>query len=114
MLRALELYLVSSKLFKDPRQGRPGMEKDSFFANGGSLLFSARHCKTFLFFQNKHNVTGTGTDLGKQYITFVRSNQDQVGKKITDDLWVLSTMEVNYYFFTLLFPLILYCSVLLK
>ena len=67
------------------------------------LIFFVKH----FFFQNKHNVTGTGTDLGKQYITFVRSNQDQVGKKITDDLWVLSTMEVNYYFLTLLFPLIL-------
>jgi len=52
---------------------------------------------SFLSFTNKHNVTGTGTDLGKQYITFVRSNQDQVGKKITDDLWVLSTMEKWYH-----------------
>ena len=74
---------------------------------GGHCFFLPGFVKHF-FFQNKHNVTGTGTDLGKQYITFVRSNQDQVGKKITDDLWVLSTMEVNYYLFALLFPLILH------
>ncbi len=46
-------------------------------------------------FQNKHNVTGTGSDLGKSYVAFVRGNMDQVAKKISDDLLVLSTMEVN-------------------
>ena len=33
--------------------------------------------------------------MGKQYMTFVRNNMDQVAKKITDDLWVLSAMEVR-------------------
>ena len=47
-----------------------------------------------LFFQNKHNVTGTGSDLGKSYVAFVRGNMDQIAKKISDDLLVLSTMEV--------------------
>ena len=39
-------------------------------------------------------MTGNGTGLGKQYMSFVRANMDQVAKKITDDLWVLSAMEV--------------------
>ena len=48
-----------------------------------------------LSFQNKHNVTGNGTGTGKQYMGFVRGNMDQITKKITDDLWVLSVMEVT-------------------
>jgi hypothetical protein len=40
-------------------------------------------------------VTGTGSDLGKSYVAFVRGNMDQVAKKISDDLFVLSTMEVR-------------------
>ena len=36
-----------------------------------------------------------GTGMGKQYMTFVRNNMDQIAKRITDDLWVLSAMEVN-------------------
>ena len=46
-------------------------------------------------FQNKNNLTGTGTDLGKSYMGFCRGNMDQIEKKIKDDLWVLSTMEVR-------------------
>ncbi len=45
--------------------------------------------------QNKHNVTGNGSGLGKQYMGFVRCNMDQVQKKITDDLWVVAAMEVS-------------------
>jgi hypothetical protein len=40
-------------------------------------------------------VTGTGSDLGKSYVAFVRGNMDQIAKKISDDLLVLSTMEVR-------------------
>ena len=40
-------------------------------------------------------MTGTGSDLGKSYVAFVRGNMDQVAKKISDDLFVLSTMEVH-------------------
>ena len=52
---------------------------------------------TFVRFQNKQ-VSGkgsNGTGMGKQYMTFVRNNMDQIAKKITDDLWVLGAMEVN-------------------
>ena len=46
------------------------------------------------------NVTGTGMDLGKSYISFVRINMDIITKRIADDLWVLNAMEViNYIFF---------------
>ena len=51
-----------------------------------------------LLLQNKHNVTGTGSDLGKSYVGFVRGNMDQVAKKINDDLFVLSTMEVRIFY----------------
>ena len=47
------------------------------------------------FFQNKHKVTGNGSVEGKKYMGFVRANMDQIQKKITDDLWVLSSMEVR-------------------
>ena len=33
--------------------------------------------------------------MGKSYVGFVRGNMDQVAKKINDDLFVLSTMEVR-------------------
>ena len=49
----------------------------------------------FVALQNKNNLTGTGTDLGKSYMGFCRGNMDQIEKKIKDDLWVLSTMEVR-------------------
>jgi hypothetical protein len=45
--------------------------------------------------QNKHNLSGNGSGLGKQYMGFVRANMDQVAKKINDDLYVLGIMEVN-------------------
>ncbi|CAB4059885.1 CADPS [Lepeophtheirus salmonis] len=48
---------------------------------------------SILSFTNKHNVTGTGSDLGKQYMSFIRANMDQIAKKISDDLWVLNVME---------------------
>ena len=41
------------------------------------------------------NVSGNGTDLGKSYIQFVRTNMDVIGKRVNDDLWVLSAMEVS-------------------
>ena len=40
-------------------------------------------------------MTGNGSSLGKQYMSFVRGNMDQVAKKISDDLWVLGVMEVS-------------------
>ena len=40
-------------------------------------------------------MTGSGVDEGKKYIAFVRGNMDQVDKKITDDLWALSAIEVQ-------------------
>ena len=53
-------------------------------------------CLIFFFvFQKKHGVTGNGSSLGKQYMSFVRGNMDQVAKKISDDLWVLGVMEVS-------------------
>ena len=39
-------------------------------------------------------MTGTGVDLGKSYVSFVRNNMDNIAKRITDDLWVLNIMEV--------------------
>ena len=51
----------------------------------------------FCALQNKNNLTGTGTDLGKSYMGFCRGNMDQIEKKIKDDLWVLSTMEVRLF-----------------
>ena len=45
--------------------------------------------------QNKKGVTGSGVDEGKKYISFVRGNMDQIDKKITDDLWALSAIEVR-------------------
>ena len=53
--------------------------------------------KYFCLLQNKNNLTGTGTDLGKSYMGFCRGNMDQIEKKIKDDLWVLSTMEVRLF-----------------
>ena len=50
------------------------------------------------YFQNKNNLTGTGTDLGKSYMAFCRGNMDQIEKKIKDDLWVQGTFEVNRFF----------------
>ena len=44
------------------------------------------------------NVSGNGTDLGKSYIQFVRTNMDVIGKRVNDDLWVLSAMEVRINF----------------
>jgi len=53
---------------------------------------------SFLSFANKKmNVTGTGMDLGKSYISFVRINMDIITKRIADDLWVLNAMEKWYY-----------------
>jgi len=43
------------------------------------------------------NVSGNGTDLGKSYIQFVRTNMDVIGKRVNDDLWVLSAMEKWYF-----------------
>ena len=45
----------------------------------------------------KINVTGSGVDLGKSYIQFVRNNMDTITKRINDDLWVLNVMEKWYY-----------------
>ena len=41
------------------------------------------------------NVSGNGTDLGKSYVQFVRTNMDVIAKRVSDDLWVLSAMEVR-------------------
>ena len=49
-----------------------------------------------ILFKNKKGVTGSGVDEGKKYISFVRGNMDQIDKKITDDLWALSAIEVKY------------------
>ncbi|XP_023334053.1 calcium-dependent secretion activator [Eurytemora carolleeae] len=52
---------------------------------------------SFLSFANKKiNVTGTGVDQGKSYISFVRINMDTITKRISDDLWVLNVMEKWY------------------
>jgi len=52
---------------------------------------------SFLSFANKKiNVTGTGTDLGKSYVSCVRVNMDIITKRISDDLWVLNAMEKWY------------------
>ena len=51
---------------------------------------------TFILFKNKKGVTGSGVDEGKKYISFVRGNMDQIDKKITDDLWALSAIEVIF------------------
>ena len=51
----------------------------------------------FTLLQNKNNLTGTGTDLGKSYMSFCRGNMDQIEKKIKDDLWVTTTFEVIFY-----------------
>eukprot|EP00095_Tigriopus_kingsejongensis_P011606 maker-scaffold859_size87536-snap-gene-0.9 protein:Tk11606 transcript:maker-scaffold859_size87536-snap-gene-0.9-mRNA-1 annotation:"calcium-dependent secretion activator isoform x4" len=51
---------------------------------------------SILSIANKHNVTGNGSGLGRQYMNFARVNMDQIAKKITDDLWVLGVMERWY------------------
>jgi len=48
------------------------------------------------FVNKKMNVTGTGMDLGKSYVTFVRNNIDTIAKRINDDLWTLNVMEKWY------------------
>ena len=46
--------------------------------------------------QNKKiYVTGSGSDLGKSYIAFIRNNTDTIAKRVTDDLWILNVMEVT-------------------
>ena len=45
----------------------------------------------------KINVTGSGVDLGKSYMQFVRNNMDTITKRINDDLWVLNVMEKWYF-----------------
>ena len=47
------------------------------------------------FVNKKMNVTGTGMDLGKSYVTFLRNNIDTIAKRINDDLWTLNVMEVS-------------------
>ena len=42
-------------------------------------------------------MTGSGVDLGKSYMQFVRNNMDTITKRINDDLWVLNVMEKWYY-----------------
>jgi len=42
-------------------------------------------------------VTGSGTDLGKSYILFIRSNLDTLSKRITDDCWILIVTERWYH-----------------
>ena len=41
-------------------------------------------------------MTGSGTDLGKSYILFIRSNLDTLSKRITDDCWILIVTERYY------------------
>merc|ERR1719234_2585339 len=49
------------------------------------------------FVNKKINVTGSGTDLGKSYILFIRSNLDTLSKRITDDCWILVVTERWYH-----------------
>jgi hypothetical protein len=49
------------------------------------------------FVNKKINVTGSGTDLGKSYILFIRSNLDTLSKRITDDCWILIVTERWYH-----------------
>ena len=42
-------------------------------------------------------MTGSGTDLGKSYILFIRSNLDTLSKRITDDCWILIVTERCYH-----------------
>jgi len=49
------------------------------------------------FATKKINVTGSGVDLGKSYMQFVRNNMDTITKRINDDLWVLNVMEKWYF-----------------
>jgi len=49
------------------------------------------------FVNKKVNVTGSGTDLGKSYILFIRSNLDTLSKRITDDCWILVVTERWYH-----------------
>ena len=54
-----------------------------------------KHCKLFLSKAKK--MTGSGVDLGKSYIQFVRTNMDVLTKRINDDLWILNVMEKWYF-----------------
>ena len=63
-----------------------------------SWKYLAKLMMLWLYLQNKNNLTGSGSDLGKSYMAFCRVNMDQIEKKIKDDLWVLSTMEVIIHF----------------
>ena len=42
-------------------------------------------------------MTGSGVDLGKSYMQFVRTNMDVLAKRINDDLWILNVMEKWYF-----------------
>ena len=62
------------------------------------LLLFITFTKLNIIVQTKKiNVTGSGVDLGKSYIQFVRNNMDTITKRINDDLWVLNVMEKWYY-----------------
>ena len=59
-------------------------------------MSSFRTIKKKIFQNKKINVTGSGTDLGKSYIMFIRSNLDTLSKRITDDCWILIVTERYY------------------
>ena len=66
----------------------PQVDNFSFW----NLVSTLTHSQT-----KKINVTGSGVDLGKSYMQFVRNNMDTITKRINDDLWVLNVMEKWYF-----------------
>ena len=90
----------------DPTVSQREIGAVSVFTNLQMDLFEALvACCSFLDFVStlthpqtkKINVTGSGVDLGKSYMQFVRNNMDTITKRINDDLWVLNVMEKWYF-----------------
>ncbi|KAA0189146.1 hypothetical protein HAZT_HAZT003413 [Hyalella azteca] len=42
------------------------------------------------------NVSGSGRELGKAYINFMRNSMDQIRQKVNDELWILNLLEQWY------------------
>ncbi|RWS31419.1 calcium-dependent secretion activator-like protein [Leptotrombidium deliense] len=56
----------------------------------GSLL------APILSITSKQGVSGSGKEIGKSYVNFVRNSMEQLRQKVADELWVLSLLEQWY------------------
>ncbi|RWS05469.1 calcium-dependent secretion activator-like protein [Dinothrombium tinctorium] len=56
----------------------------------GSLL------APILSITSKQGVSGSGKEIGRSYVNFVRNNMEQLRQKVADELWVLTLLEQWY------------------